>query len=1248
MVRKITWSFAILVALVLGIPAACFYLLGYTEAGLRFVVDNLPERVGRVTLRAEGVSGTLSGGFTLRRFTLEHERVSLRIEGTSGRLAMLPLLWQTIEAHDLRVQYAYAGIRARVTPPPVYTPRFLPRFLTIASDDIRIARAEVKLINGFVLDGRDVRASGIARHKTIRFTQSHAIIGDLEGTGTGLLTAADPMQIEGATHWRYTPRNQPPWVATADLRGDLNKLPFTVRITEPMTASIGGELLTLTKQWRWIGKARISDFDLRAWGAGGALGRITGDLALSGNRDGFRAQGPLDSAGLAAGPFDALFEGNWVRGALRADRIQLVHQQSRSTVEAKGEIRVVENGPQLELAGDWSQLRWPLVGAAPAIVKSGGNFTFSGRWPYSIVANGQFDSPDLGETIPFSMSGQLAKAGLTISRGDAKLYDGTAQLRGQVGWTPAESWQLAGTMRGLNPGRVRSALPGSIGFDFDLRGDAFGPEANLDAQFSNLQGRVRGAAARGRGRIQRQGQGKELRWLFEGINIAAGGLRLAADGQLSDESYDLDFRLDADDLGVISEQSRGALTARGTLGGTLREPLLRGTATGRGIDLEGIKLGTLDADIDFDPRSGKTSNVRIEARRIEAFGRSASVLDFTLRGQAEQHSLTLDASAPNGRLRLRADGGFSSGTWRGAWREVSIDDDAQLHLKLEQPAAIQASIDAGRLELFCLRGEQARLCASADWNPERWVAATSANELPIAALTAGLTPKVVYEGKLDIKASAFGNAGKPVQGSLRADLTGAQLRRKRVNGREDLIELGSGFVTGEATPDAFNGRVELDAGETGKISGDARVQRTAAALDDMPLRASLRVSTTALGFVNLYFPDIDRAAGRLEADLAVGGTVGSPLINGVARLRNGELDLYQVNLALRAAELEARLIDSGVTFKGSAKAGAGQLATNGTVQWRDSLPYGDISIKGEDLLLVNVPEARITASPALAFKITGRRIDISGEVLIPQATIQPADLTGAVLSSSDEVILGEVPRDPEQSFRIASRVRMVLGEKVTLDTFGLSGRLTGSLTADTGVDGISRGTGELAVADGKYAALGRRLDIQRGRLIFSGGLLADPGIDLRAQKQFPDVLAGVNVRGTLRDPRMTFFSEPSLPQSQIVSLILAGGTFESAQSADRDAASRRSEVLAQGGAILAQQLGAKVGIEDIGIEQNLSNETSLVLGKYLSPRLYISYGISLAESINTIKMRYTLGDRWTLRTEAGKERSAEIVYTIEK
>jgi translocation and assembly module TamB len=128
---------------------------------------------------------------------------------------------------------------------------------------------------------------------------------------------------------------------------------------------------------------------------------------------------------------------------------------------------------------------------------------------------------------------------------------------------------------------------------------------------------------------------------------------------------------------------------------------------------------------------------------------------------------------------------------------------------------------------------------------------------------------------------------------------------------------------------------------------------------------------------------------------------------------------------------------------------------------------------------------------------------------------------------------------------------------------------------------------------------------------------------------------------------MTFFSEPSLPQSQVVSLILAGGTLESAQNGNI-AGSGRNAILAQGGAILAQQIGQRIGIEDVGIEQNLANEASLVFGKYLSSRLYISYGVSLAEAINTLKLRYSINDRWTLRTEAGKEASAEVVFTVEK
>ena len=186
------------------------------------------------------------------------------------------------------------------------------------------------------------------------------------------------------------------------------------------------------------------------------------------------------------------------------------------------------------------------------------------------------------------------------------------------------------------------------------------------------------------------------------------------------------------------------------------------------------------------------------------------------------------------------------------------------------------------------------------------------------------------------------------------------------------------------------------------------------------------------------------------------------------------------------------------------------------------------------------------------------------------------------------------------------------------------------------------------MAEGKYTAYARKLDIDRGRLIFTGGPIDDPGIDVRAVKEFPDVKAGINVRGTLLQPRITFFSDPPLPQSQIASLILAGGSFESAQNQGR-AGGAGSAALGQGAALLAAQLGSRVGLPDVSLETDpIANETSLVLGHYLSPRLYVSYGVSLTEQLNTFKARYTLGDHWTMRIELGTARGADFVYSIEK
>src|SRR5690606_20744323 len=117
----------------------------------------------------------------------------------------------------------------------------------------------------------------------------------------------------------------------------------------------------------------------------------------------------------------------------------------------------------------------------------------------------------------------------------------------------------------------------------------------------------------------------------------------------------------------------------------------------------------------------------------------------------------------------------------------------------------------------------------------------------------------------------------------------------------------------------------LDAGERGLIAGRVRAERVTEDLADSPMRGQLQMATGELGFLTLYLPAIDRAAGHFDANLNFEGTLGEPRASGVIKLSRGELDLYQMNLALRALELEARIVSNNLEFNSTAKAGAGTL-----------------------------------------------------------------------------------------------------------------------------------------------------------------------------------------------------------------------------------------------------------------------------------------------------------------------------------
>jgi len=1225
----------LIVTLILG-PLVLVWCALYTTSGAQFIVRHLPRQVGGVQLQITGLSGTVAQGLHVERVEIDQELVHLKFEDIDARVTLAPLLLQTIRVTYGSVGDATIEVKRRVHPPTPSPPLFLPSWLLISAEEAHVKRVDLSVYNGFKLSVTDLNAAAVLRHKSIRLFQAEGVLEGAHVSAIGELLATDPLGLDVKGHLDWQPPGQPAYVLDGSAHGDLNRLQVMARIESPFRSDVNGQLLDLTNHFHWVANAIVYRFELSAWGVAGPLGSITGNLAGTGDANLFRAQGAVNPAGLRVGVFDVQFEGGWANHVLSAKRMQARHVDSGARASAAGTIAIVDGGPRLELKGSWNEFRWPLIGRDVVVRSGAGTFALEGLMPYRVRLTGDARALDL-PVMPVDLSGTLDKDSFAFERAEVDLYGGHTSASGKVTWAPHDSWSVSGHASGIDPAQLRADLPGSLNFDYSASGTGFDAKGTLNASFSGLGGKLRGATASGAGTVTHAGE----TWGFSNLRVGLGSATLALDGHI-DDRMELRFALSAQDLNLLSPGSRGQLKASGTLGGTFSDPAIVGVAHGVDIDYRGIKLKAFDADVDFEPdAAGKESKIDAQLHVLTYEQRTLNAATLTLRGPPSAYTVHFTASAPGIAAAAQAQGAYSAGTFKGQLTMLALSGNESLHLGLDRPVGLLAAVDHVRIEWLCLVGAPGSVCADAEWTPATWSTTVMTNELPLATLTAGMTPEVQYLGTINALAHLSGGATTPVLGSLRAQLANAEIAHRLASKKVEHTRIGSGTFSVTLAPTAISTQSDIDGGEVGTLHGAFTAQRTTPEWQNMPVSGELHIVNADCSIVSLYVPDIDRASGHFNADMHVSGTIGAPRLAGGVKVSAGELDVYQTNLALRAIALEAHLSDGGLDFKGSANAGTGTVNADGHLEWRDLLPYGKFHLQGTNLRVADIPEAQIDASPDLDFTITGRKIEVTGKVLVPYAKIAPKDITNAVRASDDEVIVGAEEEDPSKRFEVISDIGLALGDHISIDTLGLTAKLGGGLQIRSGTDAITRGQGELNIESGKYMAYGRLLDIQGGKLYFNGPI-DNPGIQVTAQKVFPDVTAYVNVRGTLLQPRMSFSSVPPLPQSQIVSLILAGGSLESAQNRGSNLA------IGQGVAMLAQEYGSWVGIQEASLESDVTNDTSLVLGRYLSPRLYVSYGISLTENLNTFKLRYTLGDHWTVRAELGQAQGADLVYSISK
>ena len=532
-------------------------------------------------------------------------------------------------------------------------------------------------------------------------------------------------------------------------------------------------------------------------------------------------------------------------------------------------------------------------------------------------------------------------------------------------------------------------------------------------------------------------------------------------------------------------------------------------------------------------------------------------------------------------------------------------------------------------------------------------------------------------------------AGKLLPGqrfSLKGDaaLSGGKARWQGPEG-EINVNGRSASVSWDWMGEALSGNLTLALAEHGQIRGNFQLPlpaRFPAAIDHKRLlQASLTVQVVEKGVLSSLFPGfVQESRGEINADLRIGGTWDEPKLEGSLKLAKAGAYLPTAGIRVKEVELVMSLEKDLIRIESlRAVSGPGHIEGTAVIRlkgWQVTGYKG--TIDGERFQTVYLPELQILSTPKLTFEGTPKTLTIRGEVRLPELLIYGPP-TRPVVRTSPDVILEGTTKHVEKASPLALdvQVRLALGDRVLVKMAGIDAQLDGGtdLTFKSLDKIISKG--EIKVVKGRYRAYGVDLEIVRGRLFYAGGAINQPTLDILALRTVGDVRVGITAGGILQEPVIRLYSEPAMPDMDILAYIVFGhplgnkSTNEQAVMIAQVAGGLLSK--GQSGALQEQikdklglstleaktsstQNAGRMGYQEVGVTPTGAkrssqgsgvSETILTVGKYLTPQLYFSYGRSLFTGGNLFRLRYDIFKQWQIETQTGSESSVDLYYKID-
>jgi len=433
--------------------------------------------------------------------------------------------------------------------------------------------------------------------------------------------------------------------------------------------------------------------------------------------------------------------------------------------------------------------------------------------------------------------------------------------------------------------------------------------------------------------------------------------------------------------------------------------------------------------------------------------------------------------------------------------------------------------------------------------------------------------------------------------------------------------------------------------------------------DNKNMRGEVAFNEIDLKVFKPFIPDVRKMGGILSFAGKVHGSLTEPLLTGEMRLKNGEISMISLPVNLTNIQIYTAIRQDSASINGAFNSGQGVGNLTGNINWKGE-PKIQLNLKGENLLVRQAPliTALVTPNMSLEAYPLKRTLKVDGNILIPRALISMPESSEPVTEVSPDARVIQAGKNQleilkaAKPWKIETKIDLRLGNQVIFQGFDSRFPLVGRLyLSQVGSEAAMRANGAIGVSQQvTFEAYGQSLNLNKAIARFNGPL-SNPTLDVDTSKSIQGNLVGVRVSGTASSPNIRIYNDAGLSEQEALNALLTGrindgsGSFAGTAGFKSDvnntiAAAGLSMGLGSTRAF-TNEIGRTFGLSGLALDaRGDGDDTQVSLTGYITPDLFIRYGVGVFSSVNKLTLRYQLNKRFYLEASQSLEKAIDFFY----